>query len=348
LQKESRIFLFDYLKFFAFLCVFSVHFSQMFPHMNGIIHSVFMYGQSGCQLFLLITGYFIADSVKKDGFSYPTFIRKKIFSVAPGYIVAIALYFLLNSVLVRLDIQPAFEGVYNIRSILVNAFLLNGFVPQYNNNVVPGGWYVGTLVIAFFVLPPLYKFFKGKKKSAKALAILFSVFLSVAFAKICCMVDNSLVGNNSFSYYFIFTQLPVLLMGMFLNEFKTKKIKPAFCACAFFLFTLVSLIILKTKNYLLVSLAPAFIGLSFVFLVLLLRKYDLMQKKENLMIFIGQRTYGCYLTHFIFAWYVPKIIRNIIEASDNLLFAVLLIPCFALSVCTGILFSSLITWRKKK
>lgn len=96
-------------------------------------------------------------------------------SVAPGYWIAIIVYFILNMIKnyigKDMDINLFAEGA------LINAALLHEFVPQYNN-IVPGGWYVGTTVLIYLLFPlfaKLTNFSVIKKSKIYLVPILFSL-----------------------------------------------------------------------------------------------------------------------------------------------------------------------------
>lgn len=64
-----------------------------------------------------------------------------------------------------LKIKNVYKSSTDILGIIINVFCLNGLIPQYNNNIVPGGWYIGTLVILYLMFPITY--FILKKENAK-------------------------------------------------------------------------------------------------------------------------------------------------------------------------------------
>lgn len=84
------------LKGIAFLFVFIVHFNQAFVMDVGVIQKILMYGQSGCQLFLLISGFLVANSFEKRDFNFKTYLKKKYINIAPGYILAVLFYVFLT------------------------------------------------------------------------------------------------------------------------------------------------------------------------------------------------------------------------------------------------------------
>ena len=74
-------------------------------------------------------------------------------SIAPPYYIAVVFWSLLGYLQYRLQYAGGFGYNGSFREILCNLFLLNGLFSEGNNNIVPGGWYVGALVILYALYP---------------------------------------------------------------------------------------------------------------------------------------------------------------------------------------------------
>ena len=72
------------------------------------------------------------------------------------------------------------------------------------------------------------------------------------------------------------------------------------------LLTLTSIILWNLKIDYLFSIIPLITGLSFVFLFSLFKNHAWLNSR--LIGKIGIYSYGMYITHFLFAWYIPQYI----------------------------------------
>lgn len=75
-------------------------------------------------------------------------------SIAPGYYTMIVIYWVFDCArkLISHDQHIAFW-----KGAIINALFLNGFFPEYNNTIVPGGWFIGTTAIFYLIFPLLIK-----------------------------------------------------------------------------------------------------------------------------------------------------------------------------------------------
>ena len=286
----------------------------------------------------MVTGYLLAASYEKRPIENKCkYLLKKYIGLAPGYCLALVVYVVLN-----LLFQMAFDGSpyrteYSAAGIVINVAFLHGLVPFCNNTIVPGGWYVGTLMLIYALLPFVFPLLR-RRTYAYRIAPFVSCVLALVVGVIVGILDPSLVGNNSFYYYSIICQTPALLMGVVLYYERERilelKMLPA--VAVFGGFSVITLGILAVGINSLIALIPFTAALSYVGVyVIVCRltkkwKFELLQK-------IGSASYGNYLFHFIFAWFVPYAVKRLVAVSNTVLFAVLLIPCFALSCVLGII-----------
>lgn len=75
-------------------------------------------------------------------------------SIAPGYYTMIVIYWVFDCArkLIGHDQHIAFW-----KGAIINALFLNGFFPEYNSTIVPGGWFIGTTAIFYLIFPLLIK-----------------------------------------------------------------------------------------------------------------------------------------------------------------------------------------------
>ena len=150
-DRQTRYLSIDIAKGIAICMVILVHSQQK---ISGIHFQILDFGQMGCQIFFVLSGYTTAMSLKKkkDGF----FLRRYI-SIAPGYYFMLLITHGINFLLQRWDLTIGFAQNSSLVSLVINVFLLQGLFPFCNNNVMAGGWYIGTLMLLYLVAPYLHR-----------------------------------------------------------------------------------------------------------------------------------------------------------------------------------------------
>lgn len=347
--KKSRFCEMDILKAIGFLMVFLVHYNQMFSGVNGLINGLLMYGQMGCQIFLVVTGYLCAASYERKPIENTwKYLKKKYYNLIPGYVLALIVYAVLNLLFGLVWGGSPFRAEYSVFGVVLNLSFLHGFVPFCNNNVVPGGWYVGTVMIAYALLPYVMPMIK-RGQYARWIAPVVSCVISLLIGTVVGLLDSSLVGNNSFYYYSVICQAPALLTGISLYYAKDwlAKTNVFLGIIVFGAFSVITLGILAIGYSVLIPLIPFTSALSYVGLYVIVCKLTVKWKFELLQK-IGRASYGNYLFHFIFAWFVPYAVKRMDLVSNGILFVALLIPCFALSCILGTAVYKLITAVSQK
>ena len=214
-NNKNRLKSIDIIKGIAILMIIFVHSTQKFPNLNGILKGISRYGQMGCQAFFLISGFTLCLSASRKGLH--GFYKSRFINIAPGYYFMIILYLILNTIIGVFNLPVAVETNTTWIGIVVNLLFLNGVIYKYNNNVVPGGWYIGTIAIFYLIFPFIYKVLE-KIKSKKILYALpyivgiFSLVIQIIFG---IYKGTSIYSqNNSFIYFSILKQLPCMLLGM--------------------------------------------------------------------------------------------------------------------------------------
>ena len=151
-KTNGRILYFELLRGLTILMIIIVHSYQMYT-LPSYARVVQRFGMMGCQIFFFISGFFSLRlfSNKSDIWNI---YKKKLLRIVPAYWLAI---FLGAIVVVLCTIV---EGVNNTgivlssKTVIPNILLVNGIIPgDTNNNVVRGGWFVGTLIILYYLTP---------------------------------------------------------------------------------------------------------------------------------------------------------------------------------------------------
>jgi len=317
----------DNIRGIAILMVIFVHSAQKIDGISSELLWMSMYGQMGVQLFFIASAYTLCLShEKRNDEHYPltNFYIRRLFRIAPLYYVGIVLYFILYLVETSLSNENS-DSYYSIVNVLANVFFLHGFYPAANNNIVPGGWSIGTEVVFYSVFPIIIWMVKklwNVNKYSIWLLPLIGALMSQTFNLLILFWTNGSIGiaNNNFIYFNFFNQLPVFLIGIALF-YSEKQCSLNFNIFMFVLFSFFSLMLWRYKINYLFTVIPLLSGISFVFLFLLLRNNKWLTSK--IIGKIGKYSYGIYITHFIFAWFVPEyflypMLKDIL--SSNLIF----------------------------
>lgn len=305
----------DALRGIAVLLVILTHTAQSVPGLPSALDSLAKYGQTGVQLFFVASAYTLCLSHARRGHEprpVASFYLRRLFRIAPLYLVGIATYFALH--LARQPGHPVLEP-YSPANVMANVFLVHGFVPAANNNIVPGGWSIGT-EMAFYALFPLL-FAGAARLAAHRVAALGSVVLGYALLHTLLQAlwlqhTPLAVAGNNFTYFNLATQLPVFGLG-FLAWFAQQDARVApwpHWARGLVLVgaTALTLALWRLREPWLFALIPAAAAVSFVALLQLLRGATWLPRW---LCRVGSVSYSMYIFHFVFAWMVvPWLLRG--------------------------------------
>lgn len=292
----------------AILMVILVHTAQKIPDLDFLTSVISSYGQMGVQLFFVVSAYTLClSSIRRDKESFPLlkFGIRRYFRIAPAYYLALIGYLILSVIFWRLESgEFSLPNRYTFPNILTNVFFIHGFYPPANNNIVPGGWSIGTEMAFYSIFPFLFSIFRTKFSSSKKgvfAFIILGILLSQLVLALISFVGFE-VSNNNFIYFNLINQLPVFLIGFgyfFLSQNRVFKFRWYSNLLFFILFTLISIYLGYSGEEYYFSLIPIISGFSFIFLMELLKHYSILNPK--VLIRIGQTSFSMYLIHFLFA-----------------------------------------------
>ena len=147
-MKAERLNSIDYLKGIGILMVIFVHSAQrIVPFLPIRIFA--RYSQMGCQLLFLISAFTLCLSYQSNPVSVKDFYKKRFLAIAPAYYIGIVFYFIFNKLCIVADVISPVKTNTDLSAVAVNFLFLNGLFPFANNNVVFGGWFIGTIVIFY-------------------------------------------------------------------------------------------------------------------------------------------------------------------------------------------------------
>lgn len=317
----------DSIRGIAILMVISVHVahSMTFVGMKlGKIEWLLTeYGHMGVQLFFVASAYTLclsSENRENETNKNLKFFIRRFFRIAPAYyLIGILLYFVLAFLSGR-NVITSIEN-YTLTNVLANLFFINGFYPPANNNIVPGGWSIGTEMAFYLIFPFLFYYIKRiNKLNYKYLfgCFILMVIVSLTISSI-LFKNNHDIGLNSFLYYNLYNQLPVFFIGIMYyfsekqNIFNYNRI---YDVIAFCFFSAISLSLWALQIDYLFSIIPIISAISFVFLVNIFKKFKNIN--ISILIRIGTLSYSMYLIHWLFARLISLfILIKLIKPNTN-------------------------------
>lgn len=342
-MKAHRYTSLDILKGLAMLMIVLHHYNQKFTCNVRL----FEFFQMGCQIFFVMSGLGVSYSLSKrfekhlDMSGLMSYYKSRYRRIAPSYYLMIFVVFLVNTILLRFTGRPmAFGSNRSLFGIACNVLFIHGLVPSANNNVLLGGWYIGTLMLLYLIAPFLYSAFRRNPTHKKLTCLVISsASISLLFVLTIILPQQykgRLVDNNSFGYFSFLTQLPCFTMGMLLffeiqendkiNVMTSVAAGCAIMACAIALFFNpffdFSYIIAASA----VGLATYFIARGMIFAE---RERPFTHSFPCLIRF-GQKSLPIFLIHPFFTWpFVSVVLEGATRIgwqADNYFVYVLLFP----------------------
>ncbi len=323
----------DALRGIAVLLVMLTHTAQPVEGLSGALDALAKYGQTGVQLFFVASAYTLCLSHMRRAHEprpVASFYLRRLFRIAPLYIVGIATYFGLH--LLRQGAGPWVLEPYTPAHVAANLFFVHGFVPAANNNIVPGGWSIGT-EMAFYALFPLL--FAGAarlaawRSGALAAGVIGVALLHTLLQAMWLQGTPLAVAGNNFAYFNLVTQLPVFGLGLlawFAQEDDRATPWPTWARAALLVGgTLLTLLLWRTRQPWLFALIPVTAALAFLALLQLLRGAAHLPRW---LCRVGSVSYSMYVFHFVFAWTVVPMLLH--DRFDDLGPAATLVLSFAL------------------
>lgn len=260
----------SFLKGIAILSIILVHYSQR-PAFPSWLEFIFRFGQMGCQIFFVLSAFTLCLSLSKKEKSWLQFMKVRVYKIAPGYWIMILVYFCLGLASIRQFGYNYFGKGTNIFGVITNFLFLNGLIPAYNNNVVRGGWYIGTTVIFYLLTPTLFDIFR-RRGFSKAKTIIFPLITTLIGIAVVILVSwifpDYYPRNNSFMYFSFVNQMGCYSFGFCLFELYNSKsiytVKKPLLKCVMFLISSIALFYMEFPYAF--SVIPATVGASTLYL----------------------------------------------------------------------------------
>ena len=359
-MDKKRYMTLDILKGIAMIMVILVHYNQSFS--NNI--RLFSYCQMGCQIFFVMSGLGVAFSLSSR-FNHNRFVsqlipfyKSRLLRIAPAYYFMMIVVFFINTVLLVLTERTlSFGSNRSLIGIICNLLFIHGLVPTANNNVMPGGWYIGTTMLLYLIAPFFFFLLQKFPKRKRTICALISVISIGTLFILSLLVPEQykrfLTNNNSFGYFSILTQLPCFALGMLLYfEIEEEKLgNPVANILTGIVILVLSVVLffnpLFDFSYI---FTVSIVGLATFFLSKGLICIE--QKKDincpfKFIITIGKKSLYVFLTHAFFTWPFVSVIKKLISllgcSSDNYVVYFVLFPVVVvLSFFSGVLLEKVV------
>ena len=314
----------DFMKGIAMLMVILVHSIQRFNNLFTIFN-LFKLGQLGCQLFFFCSGFLLMKTYKEEKFRW--FLWKRYSALIPGYYLMIIILTIL-----RFSV-----GEYrSLLQILFNVLLLQGLLPFCNNNIVNGGWYIGTTIVFYWIFPIVWHMLIKYKDSKllKFIPCIFAVISWIIGIFLYVLGIRDVLNNNGFYYFNFITQFPCFLYGCIYsiqdNRINAKNnlfIGLILLLVCFFSYAIGSI------GYKLFFIMMPFIftsGIYFVIQNLDVNKTIRKNMFNEILMLLGRYSFYIFLAHPFFVWYMPEIVLQIMGklrfCINSTLLYILLLP----------------------
>lgn len=302
-QETKKIQYIDTLRGVAILMVMLVHTSQSVDNLPQLSSSLADLGKLGVQLFFILSAYTLCLSAsrrKEENNQLLFFYIRRFFRIAPLYYLGIGLYCIYNA---AIDADTTY---FNLKNILANVFFVHGFYMPANNNVVPGGWSIGTEMAFYAIFPFIFYFYKQQLRNRMGILLfpLLGLMTSLLITQLLLYASNYSLNENAFLYFNLFNQMPVFLLGISYYCFTQKYKNVTLPVVSFSVPVSCYVLVIGICAFLFkdnISINPFVAGLIFIALLQAVKKFELLN--VQFIKRIGQLSYAMYLFHFVFAWH---------------------------------------------
>jgi len=336
--KYSNMSAIDALRGLAILMVMVVHSAQIVSGRSPVIAGILSFGQFGVQLFFVVSAFTLCLTMqKRSNEKYPlfSFYARRLFRIAPLYYVGVVIYAYLwdwitgKNVGLSWIVAPHPAGHYTFENVIANLTFFHGFYFPANNNIVPGGWSIGTEMAFYLIFPLVLLLVNRLLAIRKNLLLLVPILTIIAVWIIEYLLYSQrqiIFTNNSYYYYNLLNQLPVFVLGIF-AYFYSQQIKVEETPIYLFIlpfggFAVLTVLLWYSGWIVAFSIIPVVVGIMFVCLMFVFMSVSALSM--GWLVKIGKLSFSMYIFHFIFAWGVGRWINRLLEShvSADLILAV--------------------------
>lgn len=314
MADRSRLLSIDALRGFAALYVLLFHVHLYFNVPSRFFSRLFSAGESGVQLFYIISAYTLFYTLANRKPLPPhwkrDFFVRRFFRIAPLFYVSMIIYLLVYGLGPRYSTGGKIGITWD--NILATTLFLNGFHPCWIGSIVPVGWSI-TVEMSFYLLVPLL----FTIITSLSRAIIFTVgAIGIALVSAQQLIAHPLIEQQSlwrmFVDHWIVSQIPVFGFGLilffalpFVSRFLDKKHKLVRSFVGFSFIALALALYVVTIGGQQRSVIMNIISSSIFFLFIIgVTIFPLRLIVNRGSIFLGKISYSFYLMHTVCLHYV--------------------------------------------
>lgn len=241
------------------------------------------FGHFGVQVFILLSAYGLTKKYLNSQPVYWTFIWQRVIKIYPSFLLAIALWLIMEGFYSYGFLGP-FKMLYmNLEAILLKLTLLSNFIPGRGLDPVGPWWFIPFIFQFYFIFPFILKAYDRWKE--------ISLITVVTFCFVLTLVTNGEIAGVNL-YFTIIGHMPTLSLGIYLAKKDSTSINIP-----------ISFIIIGLVSYILGNIYQPIWYLShFSFLILLLVLFDFieprMTKNTRLaLVFMGKISMTLFLVN---------------------------------------------------
>ena len=347
-NKKSKLWQISFFKGVAMLMIVLCHASQKFD-IPTAFHVIPSFCQMGCQIFFALSAFSLCLSMDRKNDSVRAFYKRRFFSIAPGYWLAVITYVCFALITERTGEGNFLHINISLDNIGANIGLVHGLIPtEANNKVVKGGWYVGTLVLLYLLFPLLRNLYRMFEKRINDFAIILVVQITsfLLLSLIYFFYPSLSLANNKFLYFSFVNQLPSFCVGILLyNIFKKNKFNDVkYPLVKSVLIGLVALLLFFSHFHHSFVFEPLVFTSAFAYLFiyslqLKVFKYNTLSR---IILKYGENSYAIYLIHPLIL-YTGAYLLNTYYHTGLLIYMAWIPLSFVVVYYFGMLYNSIIS-----
>lgn len=163
---ERKLDIINYLRGFAIFTIALMHLVQ--GSLSGIFHTAAAFGGAGVHVFILCSGFGLYLSHLNRQLQYGEFLKKRFSKIYWPYVIAVILYAVWQSYIVR------FES-FQWREVLSHIFLYKMFSNSLDVSICYPFWFISTIIQFYVFWPLIVKLMELKY------GLLYALFISVTW-----------------------------------------------------------------------------------------------------------------------------------------------------------------------
>lgn len=349
MSADSRWGAVDLLRGFAVIGVIAAHCVYAVPAIGTVLFSVLRVGQFGVDLFFVISGFVLCESIHRRQLvgAAPDrwgFFKRRMKRLVPLYLVGVMVYgFLIDG-----HLQPRGESI-PIEVWIANVLLLNGWQPGWESSVVPGGWSIGAEATFAILLALVFPWIRSLSAALWFWlgTVVVSVFLGDVIAEFAMRLLSA--EGDAEQGYFVVRHLPTFAVGMVAWHTAQQGIGRGLSLPVRWGMRLFVVGVLIGRSFGVGAMLDRslVVGSAMLLVVLTVEIQPVKSFAARGMAWVGRYSYGSYLVHFAVLWPAEVLIVAMLPvgASALLMYALLLMLVCGLTFPIAWLLENLLRFR---